>query len=79
LRACATITSCPSWVNCRLNQGECVPVSSAMRLHGVLPKTCWIPFGVSVGCVPESRYLPHPRCSRHSANLSHSRSPFHCA
>src|SRR6185437_6805289 len=32
---CATITSCPSPLSSRLTQGECVPVSSAIRLHGI--------------------------------------------
>jgi glyoxylase-like metal-dependent hydrolase (beta-lactamase superfamily II) len=32
--------------NCRLTQGECVPVSSAIRLRGILWKTSSIPFGV---------------------------------
>ena len=39
LRALATITSCPNSFNERLTQGECVPISSAIRLRGVLPKT----------------------------------------
>ncbi len=38
LRALATITSCPSSLSKRLIQGECVPVSSAMRLRGMAPK-----------------------------------------
>jgi len=46
LRACATITSCPSCASCRLNQGECVPVSSAIRLRGILLNTSSIPFAV---------------------------------
>ena len=32
LRALATITSCPHWRSKRLIQGECVPISSAIRL-----------------------------------------------
>jgi len=38
-RACATITSCPNPLGNRLIQGECVPVSSAIRLRGIVPKT----------------------------------------
>jgi hypothetical protein len=34
--ACATSTSCPNSVNSRLTHGECVPVSRAMRLRGIL-------------------------------------------
>src|ERR1700716_3467357 len=44
--ACATITSCPSSVNSRLTHGECVPVSSAMRLCGILENVCFIASGV---------------------------------
>src|SRR5215470_12978898 len=44
--ACPTITSCPSAVNSRLTQGECVPVSIAMRHRGMLPNTCFIASGV---------------------------------
>jgi len=39
LRAFATITSCPSSLSKRLIQGECVPISSAIRLRGSAPKT----------------------------------------
>src|SRR5271157_3188703 len=46
LRACATITSCPNSLNNRLTQGECIPVSSAMRLRGMPPNTSFIAFGV---------------------------------
>ena len=44
--ACATITSCPSAVKSRLTQGECVPVSIAMRQCAILPKVCFIASGV---------------------------------
>lgn len=44
--ACATITSCPNSVSCRLTQGECVPLSSATRLRGIFPKVCLIASGV---------------------------------
>jgi hypothetical protein len=33
--ACATSTWCPNSVNSRLTQGECVPVSRAIRLRGI--------------------------------------------
>src|SRR5690348_3146449 len=39
LRAFATITSCPHCLSKRLIQGECVPISSAIRLRGMVPKT----------------------------------------
>ena len=35
LRALATITSCPNALSKRLIQGECVPISSAIRLRGI--------------------------------------------
>jgi hypothetical protein len=35
----ATITSCPNSLNKRLIQGECVPISRAIRLCGILRKT----------------------------------------
>jgi hypothetical protein len=38
LRACLTITSCPNLLSKRLIQGECVPISSAIRLRGIAPK-----------------------------------------
>ena len=46
LRACATITSCPNSLNNRLTQGECIPVSNAIRLLGISPNTSFIAFGV---------------------------------
>jgi hypothetical protein len=46
LRACATITSCPRSLNNRLPQGECIPVSNAMRQRNMLPNTSRIAFGV---------------------------------
>jgi hypothetical protein len=46
LRACATITSCPNSLNHRLTHGECIPVSSAIRLRGILPNSSRIAFGV---------------------------------
>jgi hypothetical protein len=46
LRAFATITSCPNSLNRRLIQGECVPISSAMRLRGMAPKTSCNAFAV---------------------------------
>ena len=36
------ITWCPNSVSSRLIQGECVPVSSAMRLRGIFQKVCFI-------------------------------------
>jgi hypothetical protein len=44
--ACATITSCRNSVNSRLTHGECVPVSRAIRLCGILPNACFIASGV---------------------------------
>src|SRR5579863_4180098 len=46
LRAWATITSCPNSLRSRLIQGECVPVSSAIRLRGMAPKTSCNTFAV---------------------------------
>src|SRR5271166_1022018 len=46
LRACATITSWPSSLSRRLTHGECIPVSSAIRLRGIVAKTPFIAFGV---------------------------------
>src|SRR5678815_4705234 len=46
LRAWATITSCPNWLNNRLTQGECIPVSNAIRLRGTAPNTSFMAFGV---------------------------------
>ena len=46
LRAWATITSCPNSLNNRLTHGECIPVSSAIRLRGIFPNTSLIAFGV---------------------------------
>src|SRR4029077_11658209 len=53
LRAFATTTSCPNSLSKRLIQGECVPISSAIRLCGSSPKTSRNPFA----CV-------RTRCSR---------------
>src|SRR5580693_4050724 len=39
LRAFATITACPNSLSKRLIQGECVPISSAIRQRGISPKT----------------------------------------
>src|SRR5207302_11371289 len=44
--AWATITSCPSSLNNRLTHGECIPVSKAIRLRGMVPNTSRIAFGV---------------------------------
>ncbi|MFZ0953222.1 MAG: hypothetical protein WAN17_13210, partial [Candidatus Sulfotelmatobacter sp.] len=38
LRAFPTITSCPNSLSKRLIQGECVPISSPIRLGGIAPK-----------------------------------------
>src|SRR5579864_4156035 len=46
LRAFATITSCPKSLSKRLIQGECVPISSAIRLRGMAPKTSCNTFAV---------------------------------
>jgi hypothetical protein len=46
LRAWATITSRPNSLNNRLTQGECIPVSSAIWLRGMLPNTSFMAFGV---------------------------------
>src|SRR5260370_941516 len=46
LRACATITSCPNSLSTRLTQGECIPVSNAMRQRGIAPNTSRTAFGV---------------------------------
>jgi hypothetical protein len=46
LRACATITSCPSSLNTRLTHGECIPVSNAIRHCGVPSNASRIAFGV---------------------------------
>ena len=46
LRACATITSCPNSLNHRLTHGDCIPVSSAIRLRGILPNSSRMAFGV---------------------------------
>ncbi len=46
LRACATITSCPNSLSSRLTHGECMPVSSAIRLRGMPPNASFIAFGV---------------------------------
>jgi hypothetical protein len=46
LRAWATITSCPDSLNNRLTRGESVPASNAIRLHGILPNTSLMAFGV---------------------------------
>src|SRR6478672_10863315 len=46
LRALATITSCPNSPNKRLIHGECVPISSAIRLRGIPPKTSCNAFAV---------------------------------
>ena len=45
LRACATITSCPNSLSNRLTQGDCIPVSSAIR-RGIPPNTSCMAFGV---------------------------------
>jgi hypothetical protein len=58
LRACATITSCPNSLNNRLTQGECMPVSSAIRLRGILPNTSLIAFASRA----HSLLSPHPAC-----------------
>jgi hypothetical protein len=56
LRACATITSCPNSLNHRLTDGECIPVSSAIRLCGILPNSSRMAFGVvlTFGSTPTS-------------------------
>src|SRR5215471_21541027 len=48
-RAFATITSCPHLLSKRLIQGECVPVSSVIRLRGIAPKISCNPFEVVRG------------------------------
>jgi hypothetical protein len=53
----ATVASWPNCVNSRLTQGECVPVSSAIRQPEILLKTCWISFGV-VGTLCSRITLP---------------------
>ena len=40
------ITSCPNSLSKRLIQGECVPISSAMRLRGIVPKNSCNAFAV---------------------------------
>jgi len=45
-RAWATITSCSNSLNRRLTHGECIPVSNAIRLRGIPPKTSFIAFSV---------------------------------
>jgi hypothetical protein len=40
------ITSCPNSLNHRLTQVECIPVSSAIRLRGILPNSSRRAFGV---------------------------------
>ena len=57
LRAFATITSCPNSLSIRLIQGECVPISSAMRLRGIVPKTSCNAFAV-VRTRCSNSYLP---------------------
>jgi hypothetical protein len=44
--ACATVTSWPSAVDSRLTEGECVPVSIAMRHRRMLPNICFMASGV---------------------------------
>ena len=46
LSCVATITSCPNSLSTRLIQGECVPISSAMRLRGIASKTSRNAFAV---------------------------------
>src|ERR1700726_1432009 len=46
LREFATITSCPKSLSIRLIHGECVPISSAIRLRGIVPKTPCSAFAV---------------------------------
>ena len=41
-----TITSCPNSVNNRLTQGECMPVSRAIRLRAIPPNTSFMALGV---------------------------------
>src|SRR5580692_9859566 len=55
--ACATSTSCSSSVNSRLAHGECVPVSRAMRLCGILENVSFIASGV-VGTFCSRMILP---------------------
>jgi hypothetical protein len=75
----------PSAVNHRLTQGECVPVSIAMRPRGMLPNTCFIQDAVRTGAISQIQsngQLPLENVSPtrpHSANLLHCRSPFLCA
>jgi hypothetical protein len=45
-RAFATITSCPKSLSKRLIQGECVPISSAIRLRGMVPNAACRALGV---------------------------------
>src|SRR5271169_1318524 len=69
LRACATITSCPNSLNKRLTQGECVPVSSAIRLRGIPPT---LPSSPSESCslvAPIARSHLHPARNTNSIDL----------
>jgi len=40
------ITSCPNSLSTRLTQGECIPVSNAIRLCAMAPNTSRMAFGV---------------------------------
>jgi hypothetical protein len=46
LRACATITSRRNSLSTRLTQGECIPVSNAIRQRGIAPNTSRVAFVV---------------------------------
>jgi hypothetical protein len=56
LRACATIASYPNSLDHRLTHGKCIPVSSAIRLRGILPNSSRMAFGVvlTFGSTPTS-------------------------
>jgi hypothetical protein len=71
-RACATITSCPNSVNSRLTQGECVPVSRAMRLRGIFSNARLIASGV-VGSFCSK--MTSPASSRTQMNEKRSPDP----
>jgi hypothetical protein len=69
LRACATITSCPSPLNNRLTHGECIPVSNAIRLRGMAPNTSFMAFGVVLSFCSK---ITSPSASRTQYQLDRS-------
>jgi hypothetical protein len=67
-------TSCPNSLNTRLTQGECIPVSRAIRLRGTAPNTSRMAFGVVLSRCSNST-LPASSSTQYQLDRSPRSSP----